>query len=145
MVKDDYDPAFDITADHSKPVRRTATLSEITSIIHATAIAKGWWDDTEEFPLRSDGDCIALMHSELSEALEELRNGHDPDEIYFNEIQGRHGIVTHKPEGVPIELADVIIRICDYAGRHGIDLDKAIEMKMNYNATRPARHGGKRL
>jgi hypothetical protein len=131
------------------------SLGEITSIVHATAIVKGWWDDTDEFPLRSDGDCIALMHSELSEALEELRNGHEPDEIYYADNSPHtHGGTDApecttcnrgKPEGVPIELADVIIRICDYAGRHHIDLDKAIEMKMNYNATRPARHGGKRL
>lgn len=81
---------------------------------------------------------IALMHSELSEALEEIRAGHA-----LNETYNAHGKV--KPEGVPSELADVVIRILDFSGRHGINLGKAILDKMAYNATRPFRHGGKAL
>jgi NTP pyrophosphatase (non-canonical NTP hydrolase) len=48
-----------------------------------------------------------------------------------------------KPEGIPIELADVIIRICDTCGQYGIDLDRAIRLKMEYNKTRPYKHGKK--
>jgi len=78
-----------------------------------TAIAKehGWdenWNDFEK---------IALCHSELSEAVEELRNGHQPDEIYCNGPIG-----DRKPEGYPIELADTIIRIMHICGHHKIDL-----------------------
>lgn len=53
--------------------------------------------------------------------------------------------VLHKPEGVPSELADVLIRIGDMAYLYGIDLEKAVEEKMAYNKTRSFRHGGKRL
>ena len=48
-----------------------------------------------------------------------------------------------KPEGIPIELADAIIRICDTCGQYGIDLDRAIRLKMEYNKTRPYKHGKK--
>lgn len=49
-----------------------------------------------------------------------------------------------KPEGIPIELADAIIRILDYCGYAGIDIDAAISQKHEYNKSRPYRHGGKK-
>lgn len=48
---------------------------------------------------------------------------------------------TAKPEGFPVELADVMIRLMDLAERMGIDLAEMINIKMAYNATRPYRHG----
>lgn len=50
-----------------------------------------------------------------------------------------------KPEGVPTELADVVIRVFDLAGWLGIDLASAIREKMRFNKTRPYRHGGKAI
>lgn len=81
-------------------------------------------------------EVLALIHSEVSEALEEYRNGRLPTEVYA----GNNG----KPEGIPIELADVIIRVLDYCGYAGIDIDAAISQKHEYNRTRPYRHGGKK-
>ena len=79
---------------------------------------------------------IALCHCELSEAVEEYRKGHEENEIYY---------YCQSPEGVPIELADVVIRIMDMCGLYGIDLEEAIKTKMEYNKTRPHRHGGKKI
>jgi len=96
--------------------------------IHQTAICKGWHDEE-----RNDGEMIALMHSELSEALEGIREGNPPDD--------------HIPSfsSVEAELADVIIRIMDYAALRGLAVDEAMLAKMQYNKGRSHKHGGKRF
>ncbi len=84
-------------------------LSELAKEIHANAVEHGWWESERSF-----GEVIALCHSELSEALEEYRNGHGLAEVYYN---------GDKPEGVPVELADCIIRILDYCGYVNLECD----------------------
>ena len=104
-------------------------INGLVKEVHENAVMHGWWDED-----RTVGDIIALCHCELSEAMEEYRNGHKPNEIYYN---------GNKPEGIPIELADVVIRIMDFCGQEGIDLDAAIKEKHEFNITRPYKHGGK--
>jgi len=105
-------------------------LSELQKEIYAWAQSKGWWEEGD----RNHGQLMLLMVSELTEAHEELRHGHNVKEIYYNES---------KPEGVPIELADCVIRILDYCAHYDINLEAAINIKMEYNKTRPYRHGNK--
>lgn len=85
------------------------------------------------------GSRLLLVVSEVSEAQDELRAGHDHFEEYFSEVDG----VAQKPEGFASEIADVIIRILDLAGELGIDIADTIDLKMRYNATRPRLHGKK--
>ncbi|GIM47007.1 hypothetical protein DNHGIG_25560 [Collibacillus ludicampi] len=106
-------------------------INELVKEAHQMAIDKGWYEEPRTF-----GEIIALVHSELSEALEDFRAGRRINEIYYE---------GDKPCGIPIELADVVIRIFDTCGYYGIDLEEAIEEKMAYNAKRPKRHGGKKL
>jgi len=54
-------------------------------------------------------------------------------------------IVDSFAGGVAIELADCIIRILDYCGAKGIDIDDAIKQKHEYNKTRSYKHGGKKI
>jgi NTP pyrophosphatase (non-canonical NTP hydrolase) len=80
-------------------------------------------------------DCkdILLMHTELSEAVEYLRKGNPKSD--------------HIPEfsGVEEELADTIIRICNFAYCRDFNLGKAIIAKLRFNETREPKHGGKKF
>jgi NTP pyrophosphatase (non-canonical NTP hydrolase) len=104
----------------------------IQSVAFGTAKSKGWWPDGIE-PNHSEQ--IALMHSELSEALEWMRHadGKTPSD--------------HIPEfsGLEEELADVVIRIMSYAGRTDLKISEAVLAKMEFNAGRPHMHGGKKF
>ena len=106
-------------------------VNDLVSLTHQTAKDKGWHDKA-----RSVGEEIALMHSELSEALEEFRKGHLADSVYYS-------AGSEKPEGVPVKLADCLIRIFDFCGKHQIDLEEILNIKLKYNETRSYRHGDK--
>ncbi len=179
-------------------------LADLQKEAHAIAKEHGWWDEERTF-----GDLIALVHSELSEALEAYRE-------YGNTTNAWMELVDEDsddriPVGVGHELADVVIRVADMAehydwdlsgwedtdishtivdptfgdwiclihaslswafaglcttlqrsewieplkaalrlvndmaSHYGIDLDAAIEAKMQYNRGRPYRYGGKAL
>ncbi len=90
------------------------------------AKSKGFWDND-----RDDAVAIALMHSELSEALESHRHG-DPPSDKIPEFTGKEE-----------EFADVIIRIMDTAQQRGLRIPEALLAKMEYNASRPHMHGKK--
>lgn len=93
---------------------------------------KGWHDEPVNVPT-----ALALIHSEVSEALEDYRE----DKMFTTRNdEGAYG----KPEGFPSELADVVIRCYDLAGALGIDLAGEIELKHAFNRTRSHRHGGKK-
>lgn len=115
-------------------------IKTLVTKAHENAVKHGFWEPPLPF-----GTAIALIHSELSEALEEERNG-NPD-IWFacNEsdnfictpqdeteclMYGKESLCKYrsrKPEGVAVELADAVIRIADLCGHLGIDLEEVIE------------------
>lgn len=124
-------------------------LNQLADEILVANAENGW--NTE----RAFGDDIALLHSEVSEAYEEYRNGREPGQRYYSDPRGEYvqegglgGGVNRfgeplKPEGIPSELADVLIRALDTAARYGIDMDAVVAEKLAYNKTRGFRHGGK--
>jgi NTP pyrophosphatase (non-canonical NTP hydrolase) len=112
-------------------------LNDLCHRANSMAIEKGFWDETPDEPgrLTSLGSKIALVHCEVSEAMEEYRKHHP-----LNEIRIEEG----KPEGWAIELADIIIRVCDLAEHTQVNLGAAVNVKLRFNETRPVLHG-KRL
>ena len=121
------------------------TVIELVKLAHENAVNHGFWDEPPEF-----GTSISLIHTELSEALEEVRAGNRirPGEptpaIYYSGggyVATAPTVCCIKPEGYAIELADAVIRIADLCGYMGIDLEAAIREKMAYNTTRPRKHG----
>jgi hypothetical protein len=150
-------------------------LNELIKQVHQNAKDHGWWDES-----RTIAELLCLVHSEVSEALEEDRNHHEPNETYYSHTDKHQGTIgksmsdmetkndiiipcvysttvatlkpfvaddrtIDKPEGIPSELADIVIRVMDICGYYGIDLEAAITEKMEYNRNRPIRHGGKKL
>ena len=112
-------------------------LNDLARKINDNARTHGFWEGERNF-----GEMIALMHSELSEALEEHRNGNPAEYV----IDHQHGPGWDcdgrcKPEGVAVELADCLIRILDTLHSLAVDIDGVVARKMAYNAARPHKHG----
>lgn len=98
-------------------------LNDYAAVAH-NANSKWWHDPVTGEPLeRNKGEQICLIHSELSECMEGVRKGSMDDHLPHRRME-------------EVELADALIRIFDYAGGHGIDLQGAFDEKMAYNARR---------
>lgn len=98
-------------------------FNEQAAKIHA--LNKTWWHDpkTGEPLKRNKGELLMLMVSELSECMEGERKNLMDDHLPHRRM-------------AEVELADTIIRILDYVGGFGYDLDGAIADKLAYNAQR---------
>lgn len=132
----------------------TPGLNALAETINQIATDHGFWPEEG----RNFGEMVALMHSELSEALEEHRDGNPA--LWWRH-QGACPLLTGfalddqrsvgpddprckckpKPEGVAVELADCIIRALDTMYSLRVDIDKVVQSKVFYNATRPHKHG----
>lgn len=126
-----------------------AGLNDLAQRINDNARDKGFWDGE-----RNMGEMLMLAVSELSEALEEHRDGRGNVYVpeHREECPGSQGLRYAyerlaacdgkcKPEGVAVEIVDCIIRCLDMLHAMDIDVDHVVTMKMTYNATRPPMHG----
>jgi len=154
------------------------SLNELRDECLSIAVAHQFTDATP-------GEDVALMHTELSEAMEDIRDGVDLTAVWYEEkvplmvsdimfmgegqpdrqvvmdgkpmwrtirhdhpypkLPGGGWDVNHpyKPCGVPSEMADELIRVLHFCGKHHIDIERVFREKMAYNETRPIKHGRK--
>lgn len=132
------------------------SINQLRDEIHEIAKSKGFWDKPREI-----GTLLMLCVSELAEAMEADRNESYCQMERFNRILVSSRIINNDPtytgeitrdqawavnfetcikDTFEDELADTVIRILDLCGAKGIDIEKHIELKMKYNATREMLH-----
>lgn len=145
------------------------SLNDLAQEIHAISKAKGFWSELDDEGVvkpwgpggRNPFEVLALIHSDVSEALEAIRNSRWDSSVSWGRTKHtggpdlqissdgvfttgdyprmvtdqemRHWGYIPKPEGVASELADIIIRILDACAAWRIDIETAVELKVHYN------------
>ena len=160
-MAEDYTPQIDPDGDFAYDVQET--LRVLGMHVGEVNVRNGW-DISRSMEGAASRDFdprhvtahkiaeLGLITTEVAEAIEEVRHGHAMNETYYKgEVSGNEYSTPRtigfpeKPEGVPSELADVIIRVLDLADAYGINIGAALIEKLNHNATRGLHHGGKAL
>lgn len=95
------------------------SMSHLAAKAHKNAVDAGWHDTPRE-----KGTLLMLIVSEVAEAMEGERKDLMDDKLPHRKM-------------AEVELADAVIRIFDYCGLHGYDIQSAVIEKMEYNLTRP--------
>jgi hypothetical protein len=107
------------------------SINNFAKEVHENSIYKGWWEKEISFT-----EFISLCHCELSEALQDYRDNCRVNRVYEKD---------NKPTGIPVELADCILRILDFCAANKIDIEQVLTQKHEYNKTRSYRHGDKKI
>jgi hypothetical protein len=112
--------------------REIGPLNNLAAECHAAN--QHWWHDpaTGARLNRNKGELLCLIHSEISEAMEGERKNLMDDKLPHRKM-------------AEVELADALIRIFDYAGAYGYDLDGAVREKRDFNAVRADHKAESRL
>jgi len=112
-------------------------LNKLASEIFTNNVAVGWWSEEDLFFMKQKDKSgkynkvtatliaskLALVHSEISEALEGMRKGLMDDHLRYRPM-------------IEVELADAIIRILDLCGYLSLDIEGAVKEKFEYNKDR---------
>jgi len=122
-------------------------LNTLCKEAHENSKSKGFYDEPKNI-----GEMLALIHSEVSEALEADRKGRycklkeDGMKYMQEQVSGIAFSLNYKEEikgTFEEEMADIVIRVFDMCGFKGIDLASHVEMKMRFNSLREHKHGKK--
>jgi len=125
-------------------------INKLSKEIHENAVSKGFYEGEKNI-----GEMLALIHSEVSEALEADRknryaNTERIDKLKADgftwkdsQISYDHAFRSGVKDTFEDELVDIIIRVMDLAAYKGVNLEKHIELKMKFNSFREHKHGKK--
>lgn len=118
-------PAAKALANLNPNPKKEMNLTELSTTVHQAN--QKWWQDIDTgAPIkRNKGELLALIHSEVSEALEGERKDLMDDKLFQYKM-------------APVEIVDTIIRCLDYlAGFHpDVDVQDVFDKKMSYNSQR---------
>lgn len=112
-----------VKADNYRQAVAVERINKVVDVCHTAAKNGGWWDGVDVNAPFVFAAKLALIHSEVSEAMEGHRKNLKDDKLPHRDM-------------VEVELADAVIRIFDLAGAAGMDLGGAIIEKLAFNATR---------
>ena len=119
----DVGAGIEIAMNRIKRAKET-TLNTMRDAIYEDAVAKGLWDDEEDY---MPTDCVDFIRDEVIELEDTAMNWEDD--------------VCNDNSAFCEELADVIIMSLSVAGYLGIDIDAEVRRKMEINKRRPWKHG----
>jgi len=129
-------------------------LKDLCKEAHQAAVDKGFWDGTTSKELREQfgypkdskvacrnvAELLMLCVTELAEACEALRKGNRQKKVFFDD---KVQINDWQKDTAEDELADTFIRLADMCEALDIDIEWQIKKKLEYNKSRPYRHGKK--
>jgi NTP pyrophosphatase (non-canonical NTP hydrolase) len=114
-------------------------FNELAKEIHEGNAARGFWEDERKLT-----EVVMLTVCELAEAIEADRAGKwctETDILQYKNISTPERFKENIKDTVQDEIADAIIRLLDFSHKFNIDLDFHIKAKLQYNASRPYKHG----
>lgn len=124
------------------------TIADYCKLAYEHAKTSGFWDlpdNDSKFKHMAVAMKLALVHSEISEALEADRKSKYAHVKLFNEneseVEFKANFEANIKDTFEDELADAAIRLFDLCGKLNIDLERHIRMKMRYNRERAFMHG----
>jgi NTP pyrophosphatase (non-canonical NTP hydrolase) len=114
-------------------------FNELAKEIHEGNAARGFWEGERKLT-----EVAMLTVCELSEAIEADRKKYWSEKIHIDLLKhefDKDFFFENIKDTVQDEIADAIIRILDFSHKFNIDLDFHIKAKLQYNASRPYKHG----